>query len=191
MLVTDRARCRGRDLVSVVGMAVRGGVRFVLLRERDLDDTVFGRLAQRVAGALPVGTVLSIHSRAEVARALGAGLHLAEAAPVVPTKAIWHGRSVHDPIAMGRAREEGAAYALAGTVHASPGKPEAAAVGVAGLRAMCAAAGALPVYAIGGLTPRHVGEALAAGAYGVAVVGAILEADDPEAAARALCRAVH
>ena len=191
MLVTDRARCRGRDLVSVVGMAVRGGVRFVLLRERDLDAAAFARLADRVAGTLAAGTVLSIHSRAQVARALGAGLHLAEGAPVPPGEVAWHGRSVHDPVAMGRALEEGAAYALAGTVHASAGKPGAAAVGVAGLRAMCAAAGALPVYAIGGFTPRRVGEALAAGAYGVAVVGAILEADDPEAAARALCQAVH
>ena len=55
---------------------------------------------------------------------------------------------------------------------------------------MCAAAGPVPVYAIGGLSAARAGEARGAGAHGVAVVGAILEADAPEAAARALVEAL-
>jgi thiamine-phosphate pyrophosphorylase len=55
---------------------------------------------------------------------------------------------------------------------------------------MCAAADPLPVYAIGGVNATRVAAMRRAGAYGVAVVGAILEADAPKAAARALVEAL-
>lgn len=42
----------------------------------------------------------------------------------------------------------------------------------------------VPVIAISGVTPEHVGELLAAGAWGVAVVGAVSGAADPTAATR-------
>jgi thiamine-phosphate pyrophosphorylase len=79
---------------------------------------------------------------------------------------------------------------VGGTVFASAGKPGAVLAGTAGLHAMCAAAAPVPVYAIGGLDVARVREARRAGAHGVAVVGAILEADAPEDAARALVGAL-
>jgi len=169
---------------------VRGGVRFVLLRERDLDDTAFARLAERLAGALPRDGILSIHGRPAVAAALRAGLHLPEGAPPPPAGTSWHGRSVHGSEAASRARRDGAAYMVAGTIFPSVGKPGVPPAGARGLRAMCAAARPVPVYAIGGLSTARAGEVRAAGAHGVAVVGAILEADAPEAAARALVDAL-
>jgi thiamine-phosphate pyrophosphorylase len=48
----------------------------------------------------------------------------------------------------------------------------------------------IPLLAIGGVTPPHVAEVRAAGAAGVAVIRAILAADDPGAATRALVEAV-
>jgi thiamine-phosphate pyrophosphorylase len=42
------------------------------------------------------------------------------------------------------------------------------------------------VIAIGGVTPPRAAEARAAGAYGVAAIRAVWDADDPAAAARAL-----
>lgn len=188
MLVTDRTRCRGRDLVTVVRQAVRGGVRFVLLRERDLDANAFAFLAEALARTLPPQVVLSIHSRPEVAVALGAGLHLAEAGGAPPSSP-WHGRSVHRADAAAQARGEGAAYLIAGTIFPSSGKPGAP-TGIAGLRAMCAAAGPIPVFAIGGVDAGRVGQVRRAGAHGIAVVGAIQEAADPEAAARTLVEAL-
>jgi thiamine monophosphate synthase len=47
------------------------------------------------------------------------------------------------------------------------------------------------VYALGGLTPDRVAACLAAGADGVAVLGAVMRAPDPTAAAAALVAAVH
>ena len=162
----------------------------MLLREPDLEGPAFARLAERLAHALPPDAVLSLRGRPEVAAALHAGLHLPEGAPAAPPGTAWHGRSAHGAEAAARARREGAAYLVAGTIFASPGKPGQAPTGVVGLRAMCAASGPVPVYAIGGLTAARAREARAAGARGVAVVGAILEADAPEAAARELVQAL-
>ena len=49
----------------------------------------------------------------------------------------------------------------------------------------------LPVIAIGGITKENVGEVLAAGADGIAVISAVCAAPDPEAAARELAQAIH
>jgi thiamine-phosphate pyrophosphorylase len=58
-------------------------------------------------------------------------------------------------------------------------------IGAAGLAAVAAAV-ALPVLAIGGVTVDRIPELLEAGAFGIAVVGAIAMANDPAAAAREL-----
>lgn len=165
-------------------------MRFVLLRERDLDAAAYALLAERLAGAVPAEVRLSLHSRPEVAVALGAGVHLAESGGPPPT-APWHGRSVHGAEAAAEAREQGAAYLIAGTIFSSAGKPGAVPVGTAGLAAMCAAAGSTPVYAIGGVDLARVPEVRRAGAHGIAVVGAIQEAADPAAAARALVQSLQ
>jgi thiamine-phosphate pyrophosphorylase len=177
--------------VQVVQQAVAGGVRFVLLRERDLDEPAFARLAEELEDQLPAGVVLSLHGRPGIAASMGAGLHLAENVPAPPAHGPWHGRSVHGAEAAARARFQGAAYLLGGTIFPTPGKPGAAPAGTAGLLAMCAAAGPVPVYAIGGLHAARVRDVRAAGAHGIAVVGAILEAEDPERAARALVQALQ
>jgi len=165
---------------------VRGGLRFVLLRERDLPDDAYARLARRLRDALPAEAILAVHGRPQVAASLRAGLHLAEAAPLPPAGMAWHGRSVHGVEAAREARRAGAVYVIAGTIFESAGKPGAAPVGLPGLRAMCAVAAPVPVYGIGGMDAARAGDVRAAGAHGVAVVGAILEADDPGAAVRAL-----
>ena len=81
-----------------------------------------------------------------------------------------------------------------GAVYSWRNGPRARKAGIEGVGAEDArhgrGGGTTAVYAIGGMERCRVGEALAAGAHGVAVVGAILEADDPETAARALCVAV-
>lgn len=52
------------------------------------------------------------------------------------------------------------------------------------------AAWSIPVIAIGGVTPERVPDVLAAGAHGVAVIGAIADADDPAKATRAFLEAL-
>ncbi len=63
-------------------------------------------------------------------------------------------------------------------------------LGLAGLAAGCRAAPSLPVLALGGVDRDTVGRCVAAGASGVAVMGAVMGAADPRAVVRALVAAV-
>lgn len=187
MLVTDRHLVGEARLVDTVVRAVAGGVDAVQLRERDLDDAAYLGLARRLQAALGERATLLVNGRPHVARALGAGLHLPEAAPSPPPGPwpLW-GRAVHSPGAAATAAAEGAGYLLAGPVFATASKPGAIPLGLAGFRQVVAAAGGVPVLAIGGVVAAGVRALRAAGAAGVAVRGAILTAPDPTEAARRL-----
>jgi len=64
------------------------------------------------------------------------------------------------------------------------------ALGVDGVRAAVAAAGATSVFALGGVTASNARSFLDAGAFGVAVMGAVLRAEDPAGAVRELLEAI-
>jgi thiamine-phosphate pyrophosphorylase len=99
------------------------------------------------------------------------------------------GRSVHDLAAARRAEAEGVDYLLLGTIYPSRSHPGGRTGGPVLVSAVCGAVDR-PVIAIGGITAENAGEVMRAGAAGVAVISAILGADDPEAAAAALARVV-
>jgi thiamine monophosphate synthase len=103
---------------------------------------------------------------------------------------LW-GRSVHSAGAAAAAAVEGADYAIAGPLFATTSHPGAPALGEVRFREIAAAAGSVPVLAIGGITPERVRTAVAAGAAGVAVRSDVLGARDPERAARQLQRQLH
>jgi len=82
------------------------------------------------------------------------------------------GASCHSLAAALRAEAEGADFVLLGAIFPTPGKR---AIGVAAL-AEVAAAVSIPVHAIGGIRAETAAAARAAGARGVAAIGAFLEA---------------
>jgi thiamine-phosphate pyrophosphorylase len=84
----------------------------------------------------------------------------------------------------------GADYIAVGPVHATPTKEGRPAIGVEPVR-YAAAHIAVPWFAIGGIDAANVGEVVNAGAQRIVVVRAIADADDPEAAARALRAATN
>ncbi len=197
--MTDRAAAGG-SLASIAAAAVRGGVDWVQIRERELDGAQLLALATEIAeaarGAAREGAVLRIlvNRRADVALALAAdGLHLgfdamsvADARRVVGADALV-GVSTHAPDEVGAA--EDADYAHLAPIFAPLSKPADRAP--LGLEALAAARGAgIPMLAQGGIDPERAAAACAAGAAGVAVTGAILGAPDPQAAAAALRRAL-
>jgi len=97
-------------------------------------------------------------------------------------------------VSVGTADEARAAEAMDAdyvgvTVWRTPTKPEAEPVGLEGLREIVAAT-ALPVVGIGGIDATSAHEVLAAGASGIAVVGAVANADDPLRGVRELRAAV-
>ncbi len=194
LVLTDRGQAGSRGLVPTVAEAVEGGARAVVLREKDLSAPARAALARSLLEVLdPVGGMLLIAGPdADLARAVGAsGLHLAVSDPwPAGGHQLLVGRSCHDAGELARAGEEGVDFALVSPVFPSASKPGyGPALGTKGLAQLVAHA-AVPVLALGGVTPGSVGACLEVGAVGVAVMGAIMGADDPAQVTAALLTAL-
>ena len=197
-LVTDRALARGRPLADVVRAAVAGGVTCVQLREKEASAREFAAAARELVALLrPLGVPLIVNDRIDVALAAGAdGVHVgqqdlsvADARRLGPPGWIV-GVSAESVADAARAERDGADYVGASPVFATPTKADhAPPLGLAGLRALRAAT-KLPLVAIGGLHAGNARETIRAGADGLAVVSAIVAADDPRAAAAELRREI-
>jgi len=198
-LVTDRTQTRGRPLLEVVEAALRGGVGAVQLRERDLSARELLELAARLRELTTRhGAALLVNDRIDVALACGAdGVHLpANSFTVRDARALLGpqrliGVSTHHTDEVAVAAAEGADFAVFGPIFATPSKEVyGQPLGVDAL-ARASQMTSLPVLAIGGVTAACAPELRARGARGVAVIRAILSADDPEAAARELVRSTE
>ena len=175
--------------------ALAGGVDVLQLRDKDAsDDEVLAAAPAFRRAADDAGALFVINDRPDLARAADAdGVHVGQDdGPVAAARAIVGadrivGRSTHSPDQIAAAGD--ADYIAVGPVHATPTKPGRRAVGLDLVR-HAAAHAPDPWFAIGGIDPRNVSEVVAAGARRIVVVRAITEAKDPEAAARALRRAL-
>ena len=189
MLVTNRHRARGRDLVGVVADAVRGGVDVVQVREPDLEEPELGHLVRRVHEALPAGTPLLVNGSARTARAFEVGLHLPARSPALgDVERPWpyYGRSIHDEDEMRVAMADRVDYVVLGTVFETASKPGQKPAGLALVERIGRQAHPLRIYAIGGVSVSRIPPLLHAGAFGVAVSSAILEAREPGRVAQAM-----
>jgi thiamine-phosphate pyrophosphorylase len=194
--VCDRAP-GGRPLAEVLPAALRGGVDVFQLRDKTAsDDEVLEAAAEAHALCAEAGALFVVNDRPDLAVAAGAdGVHvgqddlsIAGARAVVGADRIV-GRSTHEPAHL--AACAGADYVAVGPVHPTPTKPGRPAAGIEYVRHAAAHAPAgVPWFAIGGIDATNVADIAAAGAERIVVVRAIAEADDPEAAARALRAAV-
>jgi len=186
LLVTDRHLVGEERLVRVIQAAVRGGAEGVQVREKDLPDEALERLLHRILEVVGKSAVVLLNDRPQLARRLGLGLHLPEGSPCPEGNWPLWGRSVHSPEAAVRAGREHPDYLIAGPVYPTDSKPGGSPLGLEGLGAIVRAAVGIPVLAIGGIRADRVRAVVEAGAWGVAVRGALLRAEDPERAAREL-----
>lgn len=197
-LVTDSALCGGRDLLSVVGAAVRGGVSCVQLREKTLGTRAFVERARALKAMLaPLGVPLIVNDRLDVALACGAdGVHVGQAdMPADVVRRLMPGAliglSIESLEQLRAAETEPVDYFGVSPVFATATKHDAApALGLEGLRAMRALT-RRPLVGIGGIDVANVADVMAAGADGVAVVSALCAAPDPFDAARQLRTAMR
>jgi thiamine-phosphate pyrophosphorylase len=195
-LVLD-AEPHGRPAEAVLEPALRGGVDVVQLREKNAPDAAVVAAGLRFRALCHDHDALFVvNDRADLAVACGAdGVHVGQDdATVTSARAVVGddllvGVSTHSPDQIARAREQGADLIGVGPVFPTATKPSVAAVGEGLVRHAAARAG-LPFFAIGGIDGENVGSVVAAGASRVAVVRAIRDAPDPEAAAVALRTAV-
>lgn len=188
LLVTDPRP----DLVARVAAAVRGGVDIVQLRQKGAAGGELLDLAEELREVC-TGALFTVNDDVELARLSRAdGVHLgqedetpARAREVLGEDAVI-GRSAGTAGEALEAVREDADYVGVGTVFATPTKPDAEVAGLALVEAVARENLPLPWFAIGGITLETAAEVAAAGAPGFAVVRAILDAEDPETAAREL-----
>lgn len=194
IVVTDPDCGAGRTLVEVVRAALRGGAPAIQLRMKDRPAREMAHLAEALlAETRRAGALLFVNDRVDVALAAGAdGAHVGqEDLPVAAARRIVPpgfllGVSAETAELARRAEADGADYVGVGPVYATGSKADAGdAVGV-GRMAEVAAAVRIPAVGIGGITIENARPLLEAGAAGIAVISAVMRADDPEAAARAL-----
>jgi len=192
LVISDRRQAR-QPLDQVAAAVFTAGGRWFLLREKDLSMAAQRDLLDRLlVMARPFGATVSISGDAVMAREAGAaGVHVpgngdvAAARAALGAKALI-GYSAHDVASTEVAAGAGADYVTLSPIFASASKPGyGPALGLAGLRA--AARLPVPVLALGGVTVETLADCLAAGAAGVAVMGAVMGAADPRAVMTALC----
>jgi thiamine-phosphate pyrophosphorylase len=174
--------------------ALRGGVDIVQLRLKDADDEAVVATARRYAAVCRGhGVPLILNDRPDLVVAAGAdGVHVGQDdVPAAQARALVGpdrivGLSTHSPAQIDAAAAVPEVdYIGVGPVHATPTKPGRPAVGVDLVR-YAAVHAATPFFAIGGIDAVTVADVWAAGAMRIAVVRAITDAPDPEAAARRL-----
>jgi thiamine-phosphate pyrophosphorylase len=189
----------GHELPDVIRAAVAGGVEVVQLREKQLGDEELVAVANAARALCErIGALLIVNDRPLVAREAGAdGAHVGQQdMPVAEVRALLGedmliGLSTHAESEIDAAAPRDADgvplvdYIGVGPVRETPTKPGRAAVGVELVR-YAAAHAQVPFFAIGGIDEQNVGEVLDAGAQRIVVLRAIADADDPQAAARAL-----
>ena len=143
------------------------------------------------------GATCLVNDRADLAVAIdAAGVHVgADDLPVAEVRkgvgpGALVGGTARDPVLAERLVAEGAAYLGVGPTFATtskPGLPDP--IGLAGVRAVVEAVD-VPVIAIAGITTASVEEVMATGAFGVAVIGAVVDSPDPHTATHDLMLAV-
>lgn len=185
------------DLERFLERCIRGGVDLVQLRDKDLDARPLLDAARRALRACHgLGVPFILNDRPDLALEVGAdGVHVGQddAPPALCRRILGPdavvGYSTHAPAELDAALAEPVDYVSAGPVHATPTKPGRPGTGLDYLR-YAAGRASLPWFVTGGATPGTVGAMAEAGARQFVVVRWLTEADDPEAAARALRRAI-
>lgn len=196
-LVTDRTLlARGRSLAEFVEASVDGGAQMVQLREKDLATSDLVQLAQEMRLASK-GALLVVNGDAMAAKQIDAdGVHLPESnrmsiaeVRTLVGKRVLIGRSVHGVEEAVKAQNEGADYLIVGTVFETSSKPGKMLQGLSLLSELERNVN-IPFLGIGGIDSSNVGRVMACGASGVAVVSAILGAEDPRQVVKELVNAM-
>jgi thiamine-phosphate pyrophosphorylase len=197
LLVTDRSQAR-RPLAAIVAAAVSAGCRWVSLREKDLpEDEQFVLARQLLPTVRAAGGRLLLHGEASLAQIAGTdGVHLPSGTdPAAARKLLGMskliGVSIHTVNEAEAIDPRWVDYALAGPAFETPSKPGyGPEIGRKGLADIVRAA-RVPVLAIGGVNAGRIGELVAAGAAGVAVMGGVMRAADPQQEVRGLLAALN
>jgi len=183
-------------LTWVLERALEGGVRAVQLREKNLDGKEIFLLAERVRKLTQsYAARLFLNDRIDVALAVDAdGVQIGQASlPIATARALLGPRrmigvSTHALKEALEAERNGADFVLFGPVYFTPSKAAyGAPQGLAALKKIVEKI-SLPVYAIGGIKPENLAATRQLGVRGVALISAVMSAEDPKGATEKILR---
>lgn len=194
LLISNRKTAR-RPLADVASAAFEAGCRWIMVREKDLSTDALSDLA---ADIVDVGrrfsATVTVNGDAEAAMNAGAsGVHLSRGHSVAETRSMLGDRAIvgvsaHSRAEAAAAAEAGADYVTLSPVFETASKPGyGPPLGLDEVRHVATAV-PLPVIALGGLTEANAWRCLAAGATGVAVMGAVMRSRDPASVVGGLLR---
>jgi thiamine-phosphate pyrophosphorylase len=197
-LITDRMQTAGRALSAVVADALRGGLRAVQLREKDLTaDKLFGLAYDLRQLTREYGARLLINDRIDVALAVSAdGVHLGKAGlPVAEARRILGserliGYSAHSADEALQAQLAGADFVTLGPICHTPSKEQYGEALGLGVLSEASRMLSIPVFALGGIKHAAVAETLSAGAHGIALISAVMAAPNPAVETESLLRII-
>jgi thiamine-phosphate pyrophosphorylase len=194
LVVTDRQQTNGRTLLAVLKQALKAGSPGIQLRERDLSSRDLLTLAREVQMLTASrGSQFVVNDRIDIALVLdGVGVHLrSNSLPISVARHLLGshrllGVSAHSVDEVVRAESDGADYVVLGPIYSTPSKQLfGLPLGLHQLEEACGKV-RVPIIGIGGITAARVSEVRRAGAFGVAVIAAIVSAADVEGATRGL-----
>lgn len=192
-LVTDSSYHEESEFLRIVEEACKGGVTIVQLREKTKEGAQYLDLAKKVKSITDRYNIgLIIDDRVDVALAVdAAGVHVgAKDIPVSVARRLMGkdkivGATAKTVEAAKRAFEDGADYLGTGAIFPTTTKVVTVITKVETLNEICDAV-PIPVVAIGGLNASNMEVLNQSSIAGIAVVTAIMKAQDPQAATREL-----
>ena len=195
LVISDRRQAR-QPLQQVAEAVFAAGCRWFSLREKDLPaENRRALLGDLVALGRRFGAVVTAHEDVEAVAAVGAdGVHLPSGGNPVAARArlpgALIGASAHSADEASSLLRAGADYVTASPVFITASKPGyGPALGLDGLARILAQAPG-DVVALGGITAENAAACFAVGARGIAVMGEVMRAADPQATVEHLLRAM-
>lgn len=186
LCVTNRHLVKG-DFLEQLEKIAASGVQGVILREKDLEETTYRNLAEKVQPICEAYSIsFFIHTYWKTAQAMGIQkIHLpypvfVAMEPKERERFSVIGVSIHSLEEALHAQNMGSSYITAGHIFATDCKKGVPPRGVSFLQEICQKT-TLPVYAIGGVVPQRVQSCIEAGAKGICLMSSLMQAEEPAA----------
>ncbi|MGB2853953.1 MAG: thiamine phosphate synthase [Dehalococcoidia bacterium] len=197
-VIIDTEALRGRDQVEVAQQAISGGAKAIQLRDKNRNKgEILSKARELKALCVQSDVLFIVNDYLDIAIASDAdGLHLGQedlpvstARQLIPIDRII-GCSTKTIAAALQAQTDGADYVAVGSMYPTASKTDTHVVGLETLHQIREAI-SIPIVAIGGIDAKNAGEVMAAGADSVAVISAVLGAEDVEEATRQLAQSME
>lgn len=185
-LISNRKLCHPKPLEEVILEALDSGIRFIQLREKDLNSNDLYNLSKKIKTLTnKYGAYLLINDRIDIALAINAdGVHLPEAClPVAKVRKLLGkkkiiGKSLHVPVSLNDMDYAEIDFVTISPVFKPGGKAyKPKTIGTSRLKNIISTI-PVPVYCLGGVKPYHIDELKNAGASGIAVSSGIIKTSD-------------